>query len=148
MLEGGFGIDKLCRRENMADWTAHISEKSRNSTLWKGVLSSFWSDVSEMVAVRNMDIMDSAWMIREKNLKQKISSHCPFKGYFSMTIFFSRRNIPLLSFQPRKTGRKPCLGSCWFAGSYSGAVDHWRRIGGTGPWKGYDLRFMAFKYNL
>jgi len=59
MLEGGFKIGKIIRREEMSNWTAHISKRPRNITLRKGMLSSLWTDV-EMVSARNMDIMDSS----------------------------------------------------------------------------------------
>jgi hypothetical protein len=43
----------------VAVWTVHNSTRPRNITLRKGMFSSLWSDVSKMVAARNMDIMDN-----------------------------------------------------------------------------------------
>jgi hypothetical protein len=58
MLEGGFPINRICRREDMAGWTANFTMRPKNITLRKGMLSSLWIDFSEMVAARNMDVMD------------------------------------------------------------------------------------------
>jgi len=58
LLEGGFPISKICRREDMPGWTANFTVRPRNITLRKGMLTSQWTDISEMVAARNMDIMD------------------------------------------------------------------------------------------
>jgi hypothetical protein len=62
MLEGGFKIGKIIRREEMSNWTAHISKRPSNITLRKGMLSSLCTDV-EMVSARNMDIMDSSKVV-------------------------------------------------------------------------------------
>jgi hypothetical protein len=42
----------------MPGWTANFTVRPRNITLRKGMLTSQWTDISEMVAARNMDIMD------------------------------------------------------------------------------------------
>jgi hypothetical protein len=59
LLEGGFSFKKICRREDLAGWTANFTMRPRNITLRKGMLTSLWTDVSEMIAARNMDVMDS-----------------------------------------------------------------------------------------
>jgi hypothetical protein len=41
----------------MTGWTVNFTVRPRNITLRKGMLSSQWTDISEMVAARNMDIM-------------------------------------------------------------------------------------------
>jgi hypothetical protein len=55
LLEGGFSFKKICRREDLAGWTANFTMRPRNITLRKGMLTSLWTDVSEMIAARNMD---------------------------------------------------------------------------------------------
>ena len=59
LLEGGFPFKKICRREDLAGWTANFTMRPRNITLRKGMLTSLWTDVSEMIAARNMDVMDN-----------------------------------------------------------------------------------------
>jgi len=59
LLEGGFSFKKICRREDLAGWTANFTMRPRNITLRKGMLTSLWTDVSEMIAARNMDVMDN-----------------------------------------------------------------------------------------
>ncbi len=45
----------------VAVWTVHNSKWPRNITLRKGMMSSLWSGISEMVAARNMDNNWTSW---------------------------------------------------------------------------------------